>query len=183
MANRISLQSWQSLLSSVYFLIFIPRAVRAKDYFIWVFKLTSLFYFNIYSYPMWDTRIGSPFPIHAKWSLVFWSFATSLQRLRTALSLIYINNNSAVNCCLYMGLICIISVSCRGNLQFIKVHYTFKLRNILSLCNVLYLHYLSIYTYFLGYLSISIAIFPCHFNITWHAVWQISSYNFLLAFL
>ena len=38
--------------------------------------------------------MGSPFPaVHAKWSLIFRFFATSSQRLNTALSLVY-NNDS-----------------------------------------------------------------------------------------
>ena len=38
--------------------------------------------------------IWSPFPtVYAKWSLVFRSFATSSQRLKTALRLVYNNNN------------------------------------------------------------------------------------------
>ena len=49
---------------------------------------------------MWDTittraYIGSPFLIiNAKWSLVFWYFATSSQRLITASSLVYSNDNN-----------------------------------------------------------------------------------------
>ena len=38
--------------------------------------------------------MGYPFPIvNAKWSLVFWFFVTSSRRLRTALCLVYNNNN------------------------------------------------------------------------------------------
>ena len=40
--------------------------------------------------------MGSPLPaVHAKWSLVFWSFATSSQRLKAALNFVY-NNNSGL---------------------------------------------------------------------------------------
>ena len=43
--------------------------------------------------------VESPFSIvHAKWSLVFWSFATSSQRLSTALSLVYNNNDILIIC-------------------------------------------------------------------------------------
>ena len=51
-------------------------------------------------YTAWDMHLcmGSPSPaVHAKWSLVFWSFATSSQRLKTALSLVFSNNLSVKN--------------------------------------------------------------------------------------
>ena len=41
--------------------------------------------------------MGYPFPIvHAKWSRVFRSFATFYQRLKTALRLVYNNDNDWV---------------------------------------------------------------------------------------
>ena len=46
---------------------------------------------------MWDTYSVHGIPVllaHARWSFIFRSFATSSQRLKTALSVVYNNNNN-----------------------------------------------------------------------------------------
>ena len=49
--------------------------------------------------------MGSPFPIvHAKWSLVFRSLASSSQRLKTPLSLVYNNNTVLLYIIIDVGL-------------------------------------------------------------------------------
>ena len=75
-------------------------------------------------YPVLDIHLVhvSPFPIdHAEWSLVFRSFGTSSQRLKTALSLVYnlfVFMIHANNICMFAFFLCIQKRNIRHPLPF-----------------------------------------------------------------